>query len=355
VAHHDYNEYHGDLTDYYLWDLKSAVVSGFTTFDLEIKEAPPQLDPGVYDSQITDAFWEPERTAEKVILGPGDRKAFYAGIKTGGPAHYYLVVDYPGKQEVIDLGQHSAGDKFYQDGEITAPETEGDYTVTLQLAVLDPADNQVKAIQGAVAYLPFRVQGGTLEDAKNSALTVEAPTTAMVGEATEVKATVKAGSSGYYVVRIFQGDTPVGSVGRPAWIEKGNTYTFTDQIVFGQEGPVYLTFRLEFGTDGQHFYDTGVAKSATIQVVPPVGLVKDWSVSADKQRVEPGDEVTVTVTVDWQVVSGVQFAVRFDWFGVPLESQPVAPNTSPAVIRTTLTVPEKPATEKASATLLVGV
>ena len=57
IGYHDYYEYANQLSDYNLWKLKSAAVSSFATFDLEITETTPQLDPGVYDSQITDAFW----------------------------------------------------------------------------------------------------------------------------------------------------------------------------------------------------------------------------------------------------------------------------------------------------------
>ena len=157
------------------------------------------------------------------------------------------------------------------------------------------------------------------------------------------------------MVTIHQNGTPIGTVGKPVWIDKDGVANLTSTLTFNQPGTYYLTFRLEFGTDGQNFYNTGITKSATVQVASPVDLVRDWSVSTDKEKAKPGEDVTVTVTVDWQVVSGVQFKVRFDWFGVPLESQPVAPSESPAVIRATLTVPENPASKVASATLLVGV
>ena len=329
-------------------------IAGYGTASIEIKEAPPQLDPNVFKSTIR-AFWEITRDASKITVGPGKRVAFWTVVKAGGNGHYYLVVDAPGKRDTLDLGVHKAGDEFSVDHEIVTPEQEGDYTVGIQLAVLDPADGKVKTIPDATAGLSFTVRGGTLDQAKNSTLSIDVPALTLTGKSATVKATIGAASSGYYMVTIHQGDTPIGTVGEPVWIDKGESATLVGSLAFSQPGTYDLTFRLEFGTDGQNFYDTGITRSATVQVVPSAGLVRDWSVSTDKQKAKPGEDVTVTVTVDWQVVSGVQFKVRFDWFGVPLESQPVAPSESPAVIRATLTVPEKPASKEASATLLVGV
>ena len=105
------------------------------------------------------------------------------------------------------------------------------------------------------------------------------------------------------------------------------------------------------------WYEVGT-KTINVQVeVSPEEVVQGWSVSLDKTTVEPGDTVTLNVTVNWGAPGGVYFKARINAFGQTFESQAVVAQTSPFTFKVPLTVPGNlsEGTYTISVTLLVGV
>jgi len=96
---------------------------------------------------------------------------------------------------------------------------------------------------------------------------------------------------------------------------------------------------VEASTNESGYWKTDATSSATFTVQGSLNPIKSWSVSLDKTTVSPGDTVQITATVDWEAPGGIGLKLDISAFGRSWEASYPNVSTSPAVLKTQITVP----------------
>jgi len=311
----------------------------YASYGLTINPPAPQLDQRALNSTLS-LIWADLHNSSLRTFTVGDEVPVYVVMDIAGNGHYYLKATGPdGVTKTYDLGSIPAGDKLNMLFKYATSKV-GTYTITDQLLVLDPATNSLKNITSA--SLTFTVQKNMVGQAKNSLLTVSAPTSVTIRKPFTVSATVTPGVDGYYLIPVKVNGTQTTFLG-PVQAVNGVPKTAATTMKLSNPGSYTVEFGLQYSQDGSHYYDLGITKSTTVKATEPTPdqVVKSWSVSPSATQMIAGQELPITATVNFDPSYGkAEFELQVTAFGSTFTTQPVTASTSPATIKTSMKVPD---------------